>query len=251
MALHKEPSCSPGPKINMYNADCMDHLRHYPDNHFDWLITDPPYGINEKVSDNRPRQLVQSTKYHEAVWHQDIPSQDWFNHAFRVSKNQLIFGVNYWIHDREVPVSPGRFIWDKVNGESVFGSGEIAYVSSHHSTRIFAYMWSGMLQGRSMNEGRSMRGDMSKNEKRIHPTQKPISLYAYILQKYVKPGDRVLDCFGGSGSLAIVCDRSGIDLDWYEIDSKYYRLATNRFKDYLDSKKNELPLPTQGSIFDV
>lgn len=127
-------------------------------------------------------------------------------------------------------MGPGRIIWDKVNGESTFSDCEIAYCSKHSKTKMFRYMWNGMMQGKLISEGYLMQGDKSKNEKRIHPTQKPVNLYKWILMNYAKPGYKILDTHVGSASSLIACYEMGFDFLGFEKDKKMFSLASERLE---------------------
>ena len=170
-------------KDNIFlNLDCMDKERgmpSYPDKHFDLAIVDPPYGIKESAHRNISRSKLAATKnYKKEFWDFGTPPKEYFNELFRVSKNQIIWGINYFVSEKSLDIGSGRIFWDKVNGDLIFSDGEIAYSSFHRSTRLFQFMWYGMLQGNMMNK-----------EERIHPTQKPIALYKWLLSKYAKEGE--------------------------------------------------------------
>ena len=147
-----------------------------------------------------------------------------FDELFRISKNQIIFGCNYF----DYPFGSGRIVWDKCNGSSSFSDCELAYTSFHDSVRLFRYMWNGMIQGKSISEGHIQQGNKKLNEKRIHPTQKPVNLYRWLVQRYLKPGQLVLDTHVGSGSSLIAFEEYGLQYIGYEIDKNYYDLASLR-----------------------
>ena len=158
----------------------------------------------------------------------EIPNKDYFDELFRVSKNQIIWGVNYF----DYSFGPGRIVWDKVNGQSSFSDCEIAYCSLHDSTRMFRYMWNGMMQGKSISEGHIQQGNKALNEVRIHPTQKPINLYLWLLQTYAKDGDKILDTHVGSASSLIACQELGFEYISCELDKDIFNLAKQRLDDY-------------------
>lgn len=137
-------------------------------------------------------------------------------------------------------LAPGRIVWDKVNGKSPFSDCELAYCSLHNSVRKFSYMWNGMMQGKSLDEGHIAQGNKKLNEKRIHPTQKPVNLYLWLLQKYAKPGQLILDTHVGSGSSLIACNILHFDCVRFELNNKYYQLAKERLK---ECKNNNLATP--------
>ncbi|OOF62078.1 DNA-methyltransferase [Rodentibacter pneumotropicus] len=213
--------------IDFRNQDCIEGMKTFPDNHFDLAIVDPPYFsgpekrqfYGKKISPIGVQRLYAKTE----TW--DLPTEEYFNELFRVSKHQIIWGVNYF---NNYSFGSGRIIWDKVNGKSTFSDCEIAYCSLHNSVRQFRYMWNGMLQGKSIEEGHIARGNKKLNEKRIHPTQKPINLYKWLLQKYAIPGQLILDTHVGSGSSLIACKELGFNCVGFEISPHYFELARAR-----------------------
>lgn len=191
------------PEFGYYNLDCMEGMKIFPDKYFDLAIVDPPYfsGPERRGFYGRKVSPIGVSRLYEQMKHWDVPGNDYFQELFRVSKNQIIWGCNYF----DYPFGAGRIVWDKCNGASDFSDCEIAYCSLHDSVRLFRYMWNGMFQGKSMTEGWIQQGNKSKNERRIHPTQKPVVLYEWILQKYAKPGFKILDTHVGSASSLIAC----------------------------------------------
>lgn len=210
-----------------YNADCMDIMRSYSDNYFDLAIVDPPYfnGPNKRkyygseISATRVQR-----KTYPIINEWEVPKKEYFDELFRVSKNQIIWGVNYFNYS----FGGGRIVWDKVNGKSSFSDCEIAYCSLHDSVRLFRYMWNGMFQGKSIEEGHISQGNKKLNEKRIHPTQKPVNLYLWLLGRYANEGDFILDTHVGSGSSLIACKKLGFNYVGCEINEQIYRLARDR-----------------------
>jgi site-specific DNA-methyltransferase (adenine-specific) len=219
-------------KINLYQSDWRDFLPGVPDKYYDLACVDPPYFTGPERRRFYGNQFsttnIKRAKY-VVIDRWEIPDETYFKELFRVSKQQIIWGCNYY--DFVFP-SGGRIVWDKVNGKSSYSDCEIAYCSFHDSVRLFRYMWNGMQQGKSITEGHIMQSDKNKNEKRIHQTQKPVILYDWLLQTYAKPGQRVLDTHGGSMSIAISCDKAGIDLDLTEKDSLVYQRGQRRFNQY-------------------
>ena len=199
------------------NADCMDYLKEFPDNYFDLAIVDPPYGgvtqggymankMGGGVAKNR-------NDYHLGVWQYGRPSDDYFKELLRVSKNQIIWGGNYYAS--LLPDSQGWIVWDKEKPEGVsFADAELAWTSFDVATRIFKFAWNGMLQG-----------DMKNKEAKIHPTQKPVRLYEWVLSRYAKDGDTILDTHVGSGSSLIACHETDHKYIGFEIDPVYYEKA--------------------------
>jgi site-specific DNA-methyltransferase (adenine-specific) len=224
----------------------------YPDNYFNIGVVDPPYGIGEdgrkKRATNGIRKIKQKNgsilrargDYDAIGWDNEIPPQEYFDELFRVTKHQIIFGINNFIGKRDLPIGPGRIFWDKVNGDNDFSDGELAYCSMHSSIRIVKYMWNGMMQGKSIREGYIQQGNKRKNEKRIHPTQKPKILYRWIAHKYIKPGWKVLDTHVGSASSLIVYEENDIEYVGYEKEAKYYTDGTKRMKQELSQLRLKL-----------
>lgn len=227
---------------NLYNMDCMEGLKFIPDKNFDLAIVDPPYGIGENGSTNHTRGKEAKAKKYKAFYGKDTeaPSVEYFNELIRVSKNQIIWGANHFIS--RIPYDSSCWIvWDKVNGKTDFADCELAWTSFKTAVRLFRYMWQGMNQGKSISEGHIMQGNKSKNEKRIHPAQKPVNLYKWILMNYAKPGYKILDTHVGSASSLIACHDMKFEFLGFEIDSYYYRLATERLERHR----------SQVSVFDL
>ncbi len=215
-------------KITLHHGDCMDVLRDMDDKSVDLAIVDPPYFSGPErrrfygsaVSATRVRR-----REYPKVKQWLVPGADYFNELLRVAKHYIIWGCNYF----DYSFSPGRIVWDKCNGTSSFSDCEIAATDIHDSVRLYRYMWNGMQQGKSIREGDVAQGNKSLNEKRIHPTQKPVALYAWLLQNYATPGSSILDTHLGSGSSALAAYELGYDFLGIEIDPEYYRLAKARF----------------------
>lgn len=220
-----------------YNMDCMEYMRSLPDKAFELAIVDPPYGIGEdggKKRDhyvkqkNGKRLFVKDGEYSKRNWDTATPPKEYFSELFRVSQNQIIWGANYF----ELPAA-GAIVWDKVNDGSDQSDCEIAFCSLNKRVDILRYMWRGMFQGKSLSEGTVQQGDKSKNEERIHPTQKPVALYTWLLQKYAKPGDKILDTHLGSGSSRIAAYDLGFDFVGCEIDRDYFKAQEERFEKHI------------------
>jgi site-specific DNA-methyltransferase (adenine-specific) len=201
----------------LYNMDCMDGMSQFPDKYFDLAIVDPPY-FKDYGKENYPGSEISTTGIKRNLFassHWDVPDHEYFKELIRVSKDQIIWGENYY---PEMPfLGTGRIIWDKKNDLSSFSKCEIAYCSLHNRTEIFRYLWNGMLQE-----------NMREKEKRIHPTQKPVALYKWLLNKYAKQGDKILDTHVGSASSLIACFQLGFDYVGFEIDKDYYESAQTR-----------------------
>ena len=208
--------------IDLRHVDCMEYLATCEDNAFELAIVDPPYGLghSEVVMHSR-NKLAKAKKYKAfAGGDESAPCEQYFLELERVSKNQILWGANHY-RARE---SSCWIVWDKQNSGD-FADAELAYTSFKTAVRVFRFMWNGMLQG-----------DMKNKEKRIHPTQKPVKLYEWLLMNYAKEGDRILDTHLGSGSIAIACHNLGFDLVGCELDEEYYNAACER----LDKHKRQL-----------
>jgi site-specific DNA-methyltransferase (adenine-specific) len=205
------------PEINIINEDCMTAMSRMVDKQYQLAIVDPPYGIGMMDSDNKSRGKLAKAKDYKKIHDSDSPNVEYFQQLQRVSVNQVIFGANHFISKNPID-SSCWLVWDKDNGNNDFADCELAWTNFKTAVRRFKYRWNGMLQQ-----------DMKNKEHRIHPTQKPVALYQWILKNYAKPGDRILDTHGGSCSLAIACDIMGFDAVICEIDKDYYDAAVERF----------------------
>ena len=205
----------------VYNMDCIAGMKEYPDKYFDLAIVDPPYGISadKKNSTNikQSKKSATNSKYYgDQTWDMDVPTMEYFVELFRVSKEQIIWGVNYYPFDF---LAGGRIYWDKCVTMPTYSNGELAYCSLLNSIKSIKLAWHGMIQD-----------DMKNKEQRIHPTQKPIKLYDWILMNYAKQGDKILDTHLGSGSSRIAAYRNGFDFVGFEIDKDYFEAQEKRFK---------------------
>ena len=213
-------------KATLIHGDCMDFMRALPDKAFSLAIVDPPYfeGPNKPGfyrNGEFSSTLVSAGKYGE-LKHWDVPGPEYFAELQRVSTNQIIWGANHF-SDRFNSSGPGWIVWDKENGASSFADAELAFTSFDKAVRIFRYRWNGMIQG--------SHGNKALNEKRIHPTQKPIKLYEWLLTNYAKSGQRILDTHLGSGSSAIACNNLGFELTGCELDEDYFNAACKRIEE--------------------
>lgn len=210
--------------------DCMEGMKQFPDDYFDLAIVDPPYfsGPEKREYYGRKVSPIGVKRHYKPTKTWEVPGKEYFNELKRVSKNQIIWGCNYFKYQ----FGPGRIIWDKCNQGSCFSDCEVAYCSLHDSVRLIAYMWNGMMQGKSIKEGRIQQGNKALNEKRIHPTQKPVVLYEWMLSRYAKRSDKILDTHVGSASSLIACHRNGFHkYIGFEIDKNYYIVAKKRLED--------------------
>ena len=219
-------------KIEITCEDNMALMSRYPDNYFDLAIVDPPYGIgmdggkigfNGKMKRNNTTSLnIKGNIFVKKQWDNNIPKKEYFDELFRISKNQIIWGNNYF------GFKGGAIFWDKDNGKSNFSDGELAYQSYTKSIRKFKFKWHGFFQENMSIELR---------EKKIHPTQKPVALYKWLLEKYAKQGDKILDTHLGSGSIAIACHDYGFELTACELDKEYYDASIKRIKNHISQQK--------------
>lgn len=230
-----------------YQMDCMRFMQQFPDGFFNLAITDPPYGIGVTrmaftknpgdicVQKNGTKLRVKSRLYFSNEWDCKCPDESYFKELFRVSRSQIIFGVNYISF--LLPGS-GRIVWDKCNGNSSFSDAEIAYCSLHNRVRLYRYMWNGMCQGKNSYEGNVQKGNKKFNEKRIHVCQKPIALYLWILRNYAQENDLILDTHLGSQSSRIAAWNGKFEFYGTEIDPVYFQNGCKRF----DTETQQLSL---------
>jgi len=207
-------------KAKLYNSDCMELLKKTPDKFYELAITDPPYGIDaaETFSGEQRKSgkgCALKTAFEKKDWDSQIPDAEYFNELKRVSKNQIIWGANYMT--LFLNPSMGWIVWDKDNGTTKFSDCELAYTSFESALRKFTYTWNGMIQG-----------DMKNKEQRIHPTQKPVKLYEWLLTNYAKQGDKILDTHLGSMSSVIACLNLGYEITGTELDTDYFNAGIKR-----------------------
>jgi site-specific DNA-methyltransferase (adenine-specific) len=205
--------------MTITNEDNMDLMARYPDKYFDLAIVDPPYMDTFKIVANDKCAKVK--KDYDLTMLNGQPKKEYFKELQRVSKNQIIWGINYF----NIYLGAGRIVWDKKN-TGVYSDCELAFHSFSNVIRKFEFRWNGMLQG-----------DMKNKENRIHPTQKPVALYKWLLDKYAKPNDKILDTHLGSGSIAIACHDYGFDLTACELDKEYYDKAMKRINNHILQQK--------------
>ena len=210
------------------NEDCMEGMARYPDKYFDLAIVDPPYGIDADVKNNTNKKqskksASKSKKYGSQLWDSDIPSDLYFDELKRVSKKQIIWGANYF------GLVGGMIYWHKNVTMPTYSTGELAWVSWMNKLDFIDITWHGMLQQ-----------DMKDKEYRIHPTQKPIKLYKWLLHNYAKQGDKILDTHLGSGSSRIAAYEMGFDFTAFELDTEYYEAQEKRYKAHIAQLKLEL-----------
>ena len=223
-AFHAAP-CSVSLDVRL--GDCMDIMATFPDGYFDLAIVDPPYGIGQHGGHSNTQHTVR------AAWDNETPPQEYWNELFRVSRNQIVWGGNYF----EMPPRRGWIVWDKRPMPPSFASCELAWTSYDRN----AATWSGKT------------GNEVPVADRIHPTQKPVKLYAWLLANYAEKGQRILDTHMGSGSIAIAAHYAGVNLTACEIDPGYHAAAVARIEretrqaDFFSSQNGEhsnTPKPT-------
>ena len=199
--------------------DCMDGMKQWPDKHFDLAVVDPPYGIDitkDLTKDNSKNKKFMSCSRSIGQgkhWDKSTPSKEYFVELKRVSKNQIIWGGNYFID--YLQNTRCFLVWDKMNGTNAMADAELAWTSFAGSVRMFR-----------------MHHFSSGYDEKIHPTQKPVKLYDWIFANYAKEGDKILDTHVGSGSSRIAAHRAGLDFTGYELDGEYWAAQEKRYKDF-------------------
>ena len=202
--------------FGFYNMDCMEAMKDMPDNYFELAIVDPPYGIgaNKMTLGNGKRKTYRGSE----DWDREPPKPEYFSELFRVSKNQIIWGANHFIS--RIPIDSSCWIfWDKGTGDNDFADGELAWTSFSSTVRKYFKSWVGA-NAKERNE-----------TDRMHPTQKPVALYKWLLMNYAKEGDLILDTHVGSASSLIACYDMGFDYVGFELDEDYYKSACERIEE--------------------
>lgn len=206
--------------IELLNVDCMEYMAGLPDKVFDLAIVDPEYGINASVKSSYHRNAL--TNYIPKNWDKKIPDRYYFKELFRVSKNQIVWGGNYFTDF--LPPKPKWIVWDKMQPEGIDQAMfELAYNSN---TKIQAKIYRQSAQSNCNKVANNK--ELARKYIRIHPTQKPVKLYKWLLKNYAKQGDKILDTHGGSMSSAIACHEMNFDLTLCEIDKDYYEAGLKR-----------------------
>ena len=194
--------------IKAYNCDCMDLLKQTTDNYYELSIVDPPYGLGKSVVNSGGRFKKYQNK--NGNWDMEIPTNEYFKELFRISKEQIIFGGNYF----DLPKNKCFIVWDKKQPQGIsFAMAEYAWASFDKVAQIFSLRSQGQ-------------------EQRFHPTQKPVKLYEWILMNYAKEGDKIVDTHRGSASLDIACHNLGFDLVTCELDTDYFNDGNKRLKQH-------------------
>jgi len=203
------------PSSEVYLEDCVKALKRYADNHFDLAIVDPPYSISIENSGTMFKKFGDTKG-----WDNELPNKEYWEQLFRVSKNQIVWGGNYFIE--YLKNTKCIIWWDKMNGTNMMADGEIAWTSFNKHCKRF-----------------QMHHFSSGYDDKIHPTQKPVKLYEWILKEFAEQGNLILDTHLGSGSSRIAADKAGLDFTGIEIDKEYFEASDKRFKQYKQQLRME------------
>lgn len=243
----------------VYNVDCVGFMGTIPTRFFDISIVDPPYGIGESSKNHASRNTpiaqkngvmmkAPKTSYKKKDWDNKPPEPIYFQELKRVSKWWFVFGANYYPeicgtvfkapkreeYDTFICEHPkGWIIWDKVNGENDFNDCELIYANMDIDSYVLPFMWNGMMQAKSIHEPYIMQGNKKLNEKRIHPTQKPVALYRALIQKYAQPGWKKFDSHMGSQSSRIAAHIEGLDYWGCELDGDHFSDGNKRYTQHI------------------
>lgn len=210
-------------KSEAFLMDCMEGMKNTPDKYYDLAVVDPPYGLdlanmNMGIGKSKTASKIQNRKWKPKDWDKETPNEEYFNELFRVSKNQIIWGGNYF----ELPPCKNYIIWDKEIPKGLsFADCELAWTSFDCAPKMFRYS-----------------AYLDKNDK-FHPTQKPVALYDWIFNRYATPGMKILDTHLGSGSSRIAAYKAKLDFTGYEIDAEYFEAQEKRFQIFV----------AQGTLF--
>jgi site-specific DNA-methyltransferase (adenine-specific) len=197
--------------IQLFNGDCLEAMKNMKDNEFDLSIVDPPYmDDNSGLHAGKRRTILDISTFKK-------PKKEYFNELFRVSKNQIIWGGNYFTDI--LPSSRGWICWDKIKSAPIFSDFELAWTSFDRVCNLFRFCNNGGFVASALNQ-------------KIHPTQKPVELYIWLLSKYAQEGDKILDTHLGSGSIAIACHNLGYDLVGCELNDDYFQAAKKRLEEH-------------------
>ena len=221
-------------------CDCMEFMKGIPDKYYELAIVDPPYGIGEDGGRNstgdRPTEKWKNpnSKVYKVFDDSCIPDEAYFNEVFRISKNQIIWGANNFV--RFLPPSTGWIVWNKkADIKEHLSMCELAFSSFGIKCNRFDFLWAGFKK--------------QEQEYRIHPTQKPVALYKWLLKNYAKPGDKIFDSHVGSGSIRIACHDMGFDFEGCEIDKDYWEAQENRYNGHAQQGSLFSDKEIQGSIY--
>ena len=227
-------------ELTLLNCDCMEYMATLPDKAFDLAIVDPPYGIHEKLKAGANYQTKGNKfalMYEQKNWDKETPKKEYFNEIVRVSKNQIIWGGNYFTD--KLPPSRGWVCWDKEGDAMTTVNNELAWTSFDKALKMFR-----RCHGLD-------KGFMNKEGGNIHPTQKPVKLYEWLLSNYAKPGQRILDTHLGSGSHAIAAINMGFDFVGCELDKDYYDASLKRIENAQRQTSLFEPEPTSKPVNEI
>lgn len=230
-------------KLLITNEDNMQLMARYPDNYFDLAIVDPPYGINmSKQTESRSKikgrknSIVSRSTLENKEWDNDIPKKEYFDELFRVSKNQIIWGANYMTEFLKPTNS--WIVWNKLQKLETRSDGELAWTSFSKTLKIIPLLQDGFKRGQNVGYNKPVIYNKPGSGKQtIHPTQKPIVLYRYLLENWAEKGNKILDTHLGSGSIAIACHDYDFELTACELDPDYYNAAVKRIKNHIGQQK--------------
>lgn len=198
--------------IELLNIDCMEYMKTIPDKYFDLAIVDPPYGVD--INMNMGRQKGKAKVHADKDWDMSAPDKAYFDELERVAKFRIIWGGNYF----DLPKTKSWLFWDKAVPDGVsFAAGELAWTSGDKTLRMVKVPYSGF----------------NGTEGKIHPTQKPVALYRWLLKNYAKEGDKILDTHLGSGSIALACHDYKFELTATDIDTEYFEATCKRFSNHV------------------
>ena len=221
-------------RSEVHLIDCVEFMRGLPDKAFDLAVVDPPYGINADTKNNgknsdrhEKTSLAKINTYKKTNWDNETPNEDYFNELKRVSKKQIIWGANFF------GLVGGMLYWHKGVTMPTYSTGELAWLSWLQKIDFVNITWHGMLQH-----------NLKDKEQRIHPTQKPVALYRWLLRNYAKPNDTIFDSHMGSQSSRIACHMEGFDFTGCELDPEYFEQGNQRYEAFL--KTYGTPDPTQA-----
>jgi len=215
-------------KIELYNCDNMELMAKYPDNYFDLAVVDPPYNVGASDGSfggqkSKPSKISGKLNGKHYANHDKTPDEEYFKELFRVSKNQIIWGANYY---PQFLNHSGAIVWDKLT-TGPLSDCELAYQSFNKLVTKYTSAWSGFNKG----------NESDFNKIRVHPNQKPVNLYSWLLQTYAKQGEKILDTHLGSMSIAIACHDYGFELVGCELDKEYYNKGIQRVKNHVSQQK--------------
>jgi site-specific DNA-methyltransferase (adenine-specific) len=225
------------PVSEVFNEDCMVGMARYPDKFFDLAIVDPPYGIGATSMNLGNSVVRKKEKVNDKTWDDSAPDVKYFMELLRISKNQIIWGINHYA-EQYIKNSSGWIVWHKNRNNNDFADCELAYTSFDKPARLFQFDWNGFRQGYR-----------NSKEEKIHINQKPVALYSWILKNYAETGSKIIDTHLGSGSSRIAAYKTGFDFWGWEIDKEYFNNQNIRFKKEIAEPLFQHIHPTQSQIF--